>query len=91
MLARRLFSSTTLPPTIRQLLAATPVSPQSIVQVNGWVKSVRRQKKVAFAVISDGSSEPGLQAVFADVDLAKQYVKLYTTWSTRIDVLSTAG
>ena len=38
------------------------------------MKSIRRQKKVAFAVISDGSSESGLQAVFTDVNLAKQYV-----------------
>ncbi|PCH41688.1 asparaginyl-tRNA synthetase, partial [Wolfiporia cocos MD-104 SS10] len=43
------------------------------VTVNGWVKSVRRQKNIAFAVISDGSSEQGLQAVFADVTLAKSF------------------
>ena len=92
MLARRFLStSASLPPTIRQLLATPPPPHAAAIQVNGWVKSIRRQKKVAFAVISDGSSEPGLQAVFTDVDLAKQYVKLYTTWSTRIDVLSTAG
>ena len=72
MLARRLFSSQSLPPTIRRLLAAP--APPAAVQVNGWVKSVRKQKKVAFAVISDGSSDAGLQAVFTDVNLAKQYV-----------------
>ncbi|KAI0374848.1 asparaginyl-tRNA synthetase [Pilatotrama ljubarskyi] len=74
MLVRRFLSSTaraaSLPPTIRQLLASPPPSAAEL-QVNGWVKSIRRQKKVAFAVISDGSSEPGLQAVFTDVTLAK--------------------
>ncbi|KAI0362047.1 asparaginyl-tRNA synthetase [Trametes cingulata] len=75
MLVRRFLSSTarvaSLPPTIRQLLASPPPPPEAAIQVNGWVKSIRRQKKVAFAVISDGSSEPGLQAVFTDVTLAK--------------------
>ncbi|KAI0647011.1 asparaginyl-tRNA synthetase [Trametes meyenii] len=73
MLARRFLSSAapSLSPTIRQLLVSPPKTPATTIQVNGWVKSVRRQKKVAFAVISDGSSEPGLQAVFTDVALAK--------------------
>ncbi|KAI0637016.1 asparaginyl-tRNA synthetase [Trametes polyzona] len=72
MLARRLLSTApSLPPTIRQLLASPPLPAAAAIQVNGWVKSIRRQKKVAFAVISDGSSEPGLQAVFTDVTLAK--------------------
>ncbi|KAI8998674.1 asparaginyl-tRNA synthetase [Trametes punicea] len=73
LLVRRCFSSaaSSLPPTIRQLLASSTTAPETAIQVNGWVKSIRRQKKVAFAVISDGSSEPGLQAVFTDVTLAK--------------------
>ena len=77
MLARRFLSSasSSLAPTIRQLLASPPSPPAaSSVTVNGWVKSIRRQKKVAFAVISDGSSDSGLQAVFTNVNLAKQYV-----------------
>ena len=75
MIARRFLSaSTPLAPTIRQLLAQPPRPPSVAVQVNGWVKSIRRQKKVAFAVISDGSSDKGLQAVFTDVNLAKQCV-----------------
>ncbi|KAH9946149.1 asparaginyl-tRNA synthetase [Epithele typhae] len=71
MLARRLFSSASLPPTIRQLLASPPPPHAAVVEVNGWIKSIRRQKKVAFAVISDGSSDSGLQAVFSNTDLAK--------------------
>ncbi|KAH0586906.1 hypothetical protein H2248_005742 [Termitomyces sp. 'cryptogamus'] len=53
-----------LHPTIKQLLAA-PVQPEEqLVTVSGWIKSIRRQKKVSFAVLTDGSSSQGLQAVF---------------------------
>ncbi|KAH9946855.1 hypothetical protein B0H21DRAFT_790666 [Amylocystis lapponica] len=70
MLLRRSLS-TSFPPTIRQLLSTHIPAPASPVNVTGWIKSVRRQKNVAFAVISDGSSDKGLQAVFAQADLAK--------------------
>lgn len=52
------------PPTIRQLLKGECTEQNTQIEVNGWVKSVRRQKNVSFAVISDGSSTRGLQAVF---------------------------
>jgi len=71
MLLRRALTTSSLPLTIRQLLSAQRVESGHPVQVNGWVKSVRRQKNVAFAVVSDGSSDEGLQAVFTDVGLAK--------------------
>lgn len=55
-------------PTIRQLLAASPETDHAQddrqVTVSGWIKSVRRQKNVSFAVVTDGSSATGLQAVF---------------------------
>ncbi|KAL5522418.1 hypothetical protein ACEPAG_8434 [Sanghuangporus baumii] len=54
----------TFPPTIRQLLSSQQTRSPSQIQVCGWVKSVRRQKNVSFAVVSDGSSTRGLQAVF---------------------------
>lgn len=34
------------------------------VTVHGWVKSIRRQKKVTFIAVNDGSTLQGLQAVF---------------------------
>lgn len=76
LIMRRFLSTSSLPPTIRQLLSAR-VQKQGgpPVQVNGWVKSVRLQKNIAFAVISDGTSDRGLQAVFKDVDLAKRYIR----------------
>ncbi|KAI5996294.1 hypothetical protein EDD15DRAFT_2387293 [Pisolithus albus] len=62
MLLRRLASTSawTLPPTIRQVLSSSGLDQ---VQLCGWIKSVRRQKNVTFAVISDGSCPTGLQAV----------------------------
>ena len=67
----RVASGSLLPPTIRQLLSVPTTDAR--VQVNGWVKSIRRQKNIAFAVISDGSSARPLQAVIRDVSLAKAY------------------
>ncbi|KAJ3384887.1 asparaginyl-tRNA synthetase [Entophlyctis sp. JEL0112] len=43
----------------------------SHVTVNGWVRTVRLQKQLAFAVVSDGSTPQGIQAVFSDPELAK--------------------
>ncbi|KAG0706893.1 hypothetical protein DFH29DRAFT_898861, partial [Suillus ampliporus] len=64
MLLRRFASTSTLPPTIRQVLSSLQVTGQDTkVQLNGWIKSVRRQKNVTFAVINDGSCASGLQAV----------------------------
>ena len=53
-----------LPPTIRQILARPNSANSPTITVSGWIKSVRRQKNVAFAVLTDGSSTQGLQAVF---------------------------
>ena len=33
------------------------------IEVNGWIRSVRKQKKVAFVALGDGSSIDPLQAV----------------------------
>ncbi|KAF5371611.1 hypothetical protein D9758_003490 [Tetrapyrgos nigripes] len=61
-----------LPPTIKQLLASpshissTKNSENAVsnkVTVNGWIKSIRKQKRVSFATVSDGSTTAGLQAV----------------------------
>ncbi len=64
---RRLLSSCASPlprfaPNICQLLAASHHAQE--VTISGWIKSIRRQKNVSFAVVTDGSSAIGLQAVF---------------------------
>jgi asparaginyl-tRNA synthetase len=73
MIWRRFASTATssFPPTISQLLVSPP-PPSSRIQVHGWVKSIRRQRRLAFAIITDGSSQNGLQAVFSEPALAKR-------------------
>ena len=76
-----------LPPTIRQLLRSPLPSnlPKSTTTtVSGWIKSIRKQKNISFAVITDGSSTKGLQAVLVKEDrdanedlLRRYYVFLY--------------
>lgn len=48
--------------SIRQVLRGT-LNAQKNITVNGWIRTVRKQKKVAFAAISDGSTFEPLQAV----------------------------
>ncbi|KAH7912364.1 hypothetical protein BJ138DRAFT_1083725 [Hygrophoropsis aurantiaca] len=62
------------PQTIRQLLSCPEpsVSVQSSpIEVSGWVKSIRRQKNVTFALINDGSWAPGVQAVLSAANTPK--------------------
>lgn len=46
------------------------------VKIAGLVRSVRRQKKIAFARVGDGSTLANVQAVFPDPTLAKEYAGL---------------
>ena len=65
MLFKRFASTGTLPLTIRQILASGKDIATN-VHVHGWVKSVRRQKNVTFAVVNDGSCALGLQTVLSN-------------------------
>ncbi|KAI9465890.1 asparaginyl-tRNA synthetase [Lactarius psammicola] len=56
--------------TIRQVLASEPV--RKPIQVHGWVKSVRLQKRVAFAMVHDGTTSKSLQVVFQNPVHAKK-------------------
>ncbi|KAH0826658.1 hypothetical protein J3R83DRAFT_5044 [Lanmaoa asiatica] len=51
--------ASTLPLTIRQILASGQDS-ASKVHIHGWVKSVRRQKNVTFAVVNDARAFMGM-------------------------------
>ncbi|KAH9994719.1 asparaginyl-tRNA synthetase [Russula vinacea] len=55
--------------TIRQVLASK--SNDETIHVHGWVKSVRLQKRIAFAMVHDGTTPKGLQAVFQNPTQAK--------------------
>ncbi|KAF9163866.1 hypothetical protein DFQ26_002060 [Actinomortierella ambigua] len=49
--------------TIRSILASTPEGSQ--VKVQGWIRSTRQQKQVAFAEVNDGSNLKGIQAILS--------------------------
>jgi asparaginyl-tRNA synthetase len=71
-----------LPPTIRQLLRSSlsSNSSKSTTTISGWIKSIRKQKNVSFAVITDGSSTNGLQAVLVKGDRdGEDMLKRYLT------------
>lgn len=57
--------------TIKSLLAAKSTEP---ITVHGWVRSVRKQKQIAFADINDGTTFKGLQATL-DPALAEKYTE----------------
>jgi hypothetical protein len=67
-----------VPPLIRheRLLAESGntdnIQLDKSIKVAGLVRSVRKQKKIAFARISDGSTLANIQAVFRDPQLAKE-------------------
>lgn len=54
---------------VAQLLAQNAEAKD--VEVSGWVRSVRRQKKVGFAAVGDGSTLHSVQAVLKPEDAAK--------------------
>lgn len=63
--------SSFLPRTIRETLSLNPHLSGVSVEVFGWVRSVRAQKKITFVEVSDGSALDGLQCVVKDTELAK--------------------
>lgn len=61
-----------LPKTLKQVLKNDK---RSNVTVNGWIRTVRHQKKVSFAQINDGSVTSDLQVVLKP-ELAKMFVQM---------------
>lgn len=59
--------ASSLPTTVKQLLASAP---RNEVNVSGWIKSIRQQKRVAFAELTDGSTSDSLQVVLDPQDAA---------------------
>lgn len=78
MLIMSLLRPFRLPPTIAQLLSSHRPSSSALVTVNAHVKSIRRQKRVAFAQLTDGTTANGLQAVFGDAALAKRLPSFFS-------------
>lgn len=72
--------NSTLPPCLKTLFENPPQT-DSQVKVNGWIKSVRAQKKVAFLDISDGTTHSPLLCVI-DPEIA---ANLKTGQSVQVD------
>ena len=47
------------------------------VDVYGWVRSLRKQKKIAFAAVGDGSTLDSLQAVLEPEHAAQYVISIY--------------
>jgi asparaginyl-tRNA synthetase len=47
--------------TIKSILTTT--KPDTVVKVQGWIRSTRHQKHVTFVEVNDGSSLKGVQAI----------------------------
>lgn len=75
-----------LPPTIARLQHEA-VNPDATLSVNGFIKSIRRQKRVSFAVLSDGSHAQGIQAVFLDTSLTDGCVHLFSIIYSYLDLI----
>jgi asparaginyl-tRNA synthetase len=74
----RLASTQHKPANIATLLKSAAESTQSgspEIQVKGYVRTIRKQKRIAFAAIEDGSSLQPIQAVLTP-DQAQSYVEL---------------
>jgi aspartyl/asparaginyl-tRNA synthetase len=59
--------------TISSLLSPERESKNQTKSVKGFVRSIRKQKNVAFAVVGDGTSLDALQVVLSP-DQAQEYV-----------------
>ncbi|EXJ89728.1 asparaginyl-tRNA synthetase [Capronia epimyces CBS 606.96] len=82
----RLVPSSTIPSIRHAKLLEDPTQYEANhIKITGLVRSVRKQKKVAFARIADGSTLASVQAVFPEPALAKDitngaYVALIGSW-----------
>ena len=66
-------TASTVVPRLRAVDATEPSNGSPVV-VKGWVRTVRKQKTVAFVEVNDGSNLSGIQCVltFDDVDEASK-------------------
>lgn len=66
-------TTTVVPRRIRAVDATEPTGDSPVV-VKGWVRTVRKQKTLAFVEVNDGSNLSGIQCVltFDDIDEASK-------------------
>jgi asparaginyl-tRNA synthetase len=66
-------STTALTPRVKTVDAVSPT--EKPVVIKGWVRTVRKQKTLAFVEVNDGSNIQGLQAVLVFDDLDEETKK----------------
>ena len=68
--------------TPRRVKTANAAVSEDVVSVKGWVRTVRKQKTLAFVEVNDGSSMSGIQCVlpFDDVDEATMKGAFRSVW-----------
>lgn len=83
--ATRLFTSTastSIVPRVKTIDATGPSDGDVVVK--GWVRTVRKQKTLAFVEVNDGSTLSGIQCVlsFDNIDEATKegMYKIYVSW-----------
>jgi len=73
---------------IKRVKTAAAVPSDEIVAIKGWVRTVRKQKTLAFVEVNDGSSLSGIQCVLGfddiDDDTKKEINKLATGCSVEV-------
>lgn len=76
-----------LPQTINQIFSRQIPSAEAQesepITVHGWIKSVRKQKRFAFAEIRDGTTSKPLQAVLS-AELARPLVFQFLPWFSHL-------
>ena len=80
--------------TIASLLrgdVAAAASTSRHVEVNAWIRSVRRQQHLTFISLNDGSSATGLQAVVKNAVLDESNADVSQEASTSLNIFSTGA
>lgn len=63
------YSTKTLSPTIKHILTGGAIGEKA--SVKGWVRSLRKQKNICFANITDGTNLQGIQVILNESQLNK--------------------
>ncbi|KAJ1962036.1 asparaginyl-tRNA synthetase, partial [Dipsacomyces acuminosporus] len=64
----RAFAGPKLSPSLKKVIATCASGTE--VKVAGWIRSVRQQRRIAFAEVSDGSTIRGVQIIMDDPQMA---------------------
>lgn len=87
-------SSTPVRMKVKKIIEADESSIGKVIKLQGWVRTIRDQKKFAFIEVNDGSSLTGMQAVAdSTIDSYDEVSKLSTGSSVEIigEIIASIG